>query len=452
MVALDPRWLTLRSVEIHRCFSRNPNESHAFLHLPNVMRIGQIIRLANMIRMRRFIKFDKARALSSLLGMQPDTTEANLETLELLGWLTIHTKHGKPAVLEEHVPLLEKATEKIGKLSMNPEPEIPSISPLAKVEKASLDALHLCARKPCTYEALRSEIELAEPDFDLVRSLGRAGRYLELIQLKEKSAFWSPIYYFNRYEDVKKFMQRQTIETLVPLERVLERCATYVGQPLQMLTPGEQKIAVSGVRTGWVIPVTMSMPIKGIEQYFTFLFPPLSQFQDSNPSGDLFEKAKVLMSSFRLGENYAPTTKIKDPLAIIRKLRRDGRLSKPHSDAFNQYKMPASKGILLLKKETRKTFYTKQTYTGYTPILIPSEENMRVLDTVESLLAGSVEIATKTLKADLRVADNILKRTCICLESLEFRGSGSIDNFPSDPTLERKGAELALVVSGGAYE
>jgi len=402
--------------------------------------------------MRKFILYDKARALSSLLGMQPDTAEANFETLSGLGWLTIHTKHGKPDVLEEHVPLLEKATERIGKLIINPEPELPSIKPLVHLEKASLDALHLCARRPCTSEALRSELELQNTDFNLVESLGRAGRYLEQIQLKEKSAFWSPIYYFNRYDEVKKFMQRQTVETLAPLEQVLEHCATHVGQPLQLLTSNEQKIATSGVRTGWVIPVTMSMPIKGIEQNFTFLFPPLSQFRDSNPSGDIFEKAKVLMSSFRMGENFAPTSKIKDPLAIIRKLKRNGRLSKPHSDAFDQYKMPASKGILLLKKGTRKTFYTKQTYTGYMPILIQSEENLRVLDTVERLFEKSAEVATKTLKTDLKVADNILKRTNMCLESLEFRGSTSIDSFPRDPTLERKGAELALVVSGGAYE
>lgn len=452
VVTLHPKWLALRSTEIHRCFSRNPNEYHAFLHLPHVMRVGQVVRLANMLRLRRFIEYDKAKALSHLLGMQPDTAEVNFETFESLGWLTIHRKHGEPNILEEHIPLLENTIEKIGELTMDPEPEVPTIKPLSAIETASVNALDFCARRPCTEEALRSELGLGDPEFNLIESLGRAGKYLEKMPLKQKSAFLSPIYYFNQYDEIKQFMQRQTVETLAPLGKTLEHCAEYVGQPLQMLEPSEQKIAISGIRTGWLIPVTTNTQFGGVTKDFTFLFPPLSKFQDSHPGGDVFEKAKVLLSSFRLGENFAPTTKIRDPVAVIRKLRRVGRLSKPHSDAFDQYKLPASKGILLLKKETGKTFYTGEEYTGYTPVLIKSEENMKVLDTVESLLERSTEIATKTLENDLKVANEVLKNTSVCLESLEFRGSNWISRFPKEPTLERRAAELALVVCGGAYE
>lgn len=73
---LDSDWVALRSIEINRCFLRNPNEQHAYLHLPEIMKTGQTIRLANMLRMRGSIPYEKARGLSSLLNLQPATFDS----------------------------------------------------------------------------------------------------------------------------------------------------------------------------------------------------------------------------------------------------------------------------------------------------------------------------------------------------------------------------------------
>lgn len=65
---IDPKWVALRSVEIHRAFSNSGSGQLAFLDIPNIMRIGQITRLANMLRKRGTVTYDSTKALGALLA------------------------------------------------------------------------------------------------------------------------------------------------------------------------------------------------------------------------------------------------------------------------------------------------------------------------------------------------------------------------------------------------
>jgi hypothetical protein len=313
--------------------------------------------------------------------------------------------------------------------------------------------LHLCARMPCTVDALRSNLALDSKTYQKVVDLGQAGRYIEPITLGDnKEALWSSIYYYNQYENIKKFMQRQTVSSLTPIGEAIEACAETVGIPLQLLPKNKQPAAVAGIKCGAILPLTLWMPTEEGKADYTFLFPPLRKFEDSDPSGDFLEKSKVLLASFRLGENFAPTSKIKDPRQVIHKLKVDGKLARPHSDAFDQYKVPASRGIFLLKKEVGKTFYRGQKYTGWMPYLIKSEENMKALGIAESLITPSSQRISNALIEDIRVADNVFRQTLTCLESLEFRGSPFFGKVFADPKLERAAQRMALTIHGGTYE
>jgi len=448
---MDPEWLILRSIEVHRCFLNNENERHAYLHLPEIMKIGQITRLANMIRMRGYLPYDNARALSSLLGMQPATFESNLHVLEQLGWVVVHKKQGKPETIEDHIPLMEDVLTQVGALELDLEQEIPNIKGLSEIELGSLDALNMCARTPYSLDALSSETGLIGSTLDLTLRLGGVGRYLDVHSTSDGNVVFSPLYYFNKYEEMKRLFQRQTISSLEPVQDILTECSDYIGKPLELLDRPSQKIAISGIDSGWLIPVNMNFPVPKSKGNFTFLFPPLLKFQDSIPSGDIFEKAKVLISSMRLGEHFTPTSKIKNPLDILKKISREGKLGRPHSDAFNQYKMAASKGMFTLRKEKGISFYGTE-YEGWMPYLIDSEENKQVLDTVISLLETRTEIATQILKSDIECADDILKSNASVYESLEYRGSTALKNIKKDTELERIMNELALTLSGGAIK
>jgi len=451
---MDYKWIALRSVEIQRSFSNSGSAEFAFLDLPNVMRVGQIIRLANMLRRRGIVKYDSVRALGALLGMQPDTISSNLKIMEELTWVSLSkNSKGIPISLEDHVPNLERALDTLGEIFSEPRCDIPNVDQFSLTEKASISILHFCARMPCTAEALKSELNLDTKKYQKAVDLGTAGRYLEPISLADKKdALWSPIYYYNQYENIKKFMQKQTVSSLTPIGEAIELCAETVGIPLQLLPKDKKHAAVAGIKCGAILPLSLWMPTEKGKTDYTFLFPQLSKFEDSDPRGDFLDKSKVLLASFRLGENFAPTSKIRNPLQVIHKLRVEGKLSRPHSDAFDQYKVPASRGIFVLKQEVGTTFYGGHSYTGWMPYLIKSEENMKALEIAESLITPSSQRISHALVEDVKAADDVFKQALTCLESLEFRGSPFSQKAFADPKLLRAAQHMALTIHGGTYE
>lgn len=451
---MDKKWIALRSVEIQRCFSNSGSANLAYLDLPHIMRIGQLTRLANMLRRRGIIGYDVVKALGALLGMQPDTIKSNLKTMEELTWVSVQKKtKDEPISVTDHIPNLENVLSTLGEIYLNSESDVPNVEPFSKLEEASISALHICSKKPCTSESLMSELNLETEPYQKVLMLGAAGRYLEPITLADKKeALWSPLYYYNQYDSIKKFMQRQTVSSLTPIGEVIETCAETVGIPLQIMTKDKREAAIAGMKCGAILPVNLQMPSEVGKVDYTFLFPPLSRFEDSDPSGDFLEKSKVLLASFRLGENFAPTSKIANPLEVIRRLRKDGKLSRPHSDAFDQYKVPASRGIFVLKEETGKTFYGDHEYKGWMPYLIKSEENMKALNIAESLITPGTQRISEALTRDIKTADNVFKKTLNCLESLEFRGSQAFGSIFTDPKLEHAAQMMALTIHGGSYE
>ena len=382
--------------------------------------------------------------------MQPATYDYILKVFESLGWVIIRLKDGKPDVIEEHIPLMSDVLLQIGKLELSPEPEIPPISGFSDLEIGTVKALDLCARTPCSLDALSSEVSLEGTTLDLLIQLGDAGRYLDVQSVLDGKVAFSPLYYFNRHEEIQQFFSRQTIASLEPIQNLLLSCSKYVGMPIQKLDPGTQQLALSGIKTGWLIPSSMTFPLPRVSE-FTFLYPPLLKFRDSTPSGDIFEKAKVLISSIRFGQSFAPTSRISNPLDVINRIRRDGKLARPHSDAFDQYKVPASKGMFTLKEEDGVSYWGNP-YTGWMPYLIDSEENKQILDTTISILTSHSEKATEILELDGKMAGEVLMRDASVYESLEFRGSVTATNIKINPELQRKAYELALSISKGAYE
>jgi hypothetical protein len=383
--------------------------------------------------------------------MQPDTIEKDLKIMKALTWVLSTNNKQDPAEVEDHVPRTSEVLSRLGQLFSTGSEEF-GISPLSKLEVSSVSALHMCARRPCSSEAMQSELDATPQTFQKVVGLGNAGKYLEAIELSDKKkTLWSPIYYFNRHDTLRKFFQRQTYAELAPIGEAIEVCAEKVGTPLQALPVQQKNAAIAGMKVGAIVPITLWMPSGDGKVDYTFLFPPLSKFEDSDPSGQIYEQPKVFLASLRLGEYYAPTSKIKDPLDVVRRLLKDGKLGRPHSDAFDQYKVPASRGLFKLKEE-EGTSYWGNPYRGWMPYLIRSEENIKALQIVESLITPSSERISTTLSHDVESADNVFKQALTCQESLEFRGSPFVKDFIVDPELEREAQMMALTIVGGTYE
>lgn len=448
--SMDPNWVALRSVELNRCFTNNSNESAAYGYLPEIMRVGQLIRMANMLRMRSYLPYENVKALGNILGLQPATIRENLETLEQISWIIIKKKGGQLDTIEEHIPLTNQMLEQVGKIELNPEKEVPNMEGLSEVEQGTIQSLDLCAKTPCSLEALSSEVKLTGEKFDTLLRLGNAGRYLDVQDVIDGCLIFSPLYYFNKYEAIQQKLKRETIASLEPLQSIMRECAHYVGKPLQSLPRQEQQLALSGIGSGWLIPVQVSSPFNKLPDV-TFLYPPMLEFQDSMPAGDIFEKAKVLISSMRLGEIYAPESKIQSPLNVLRTLERIGKLGRPHTDALEEYKIPASKGLFTFKWE-QAISYHGNAYSGWMPYLTKSDENLQAIRTAISMLSNSSDVAAATLKSDIESADIVLRDKAPIYESLEYRSSPIFFGIKKDPELEKRRNELALVLRGGSYK
>lgn len=56
---LEDKDLVLKSLEIERCYMDNPNKKIAVVEIPNILKIGQLVRLANMIRKESLLIMEK---------------------------------------------------------------------------------------------------------------------------------------------------------------------------------------------------------------------------------------------------------------------------------------------------------------------------------------------------------------------------------------------------------
>lgn len=450
---MDPQMVALRAVEIQRHYSYNSKLKYAYVSLRNAIDIGHMVRMANMLRGRGIVDYERLLLSCASFDMQPATTNNLLNIFEVLHWVTLVKEEGNISKVEEYVPQLPIVLDTLGKLSITPQKEI-GLKPLSSVENLTLEVLDMCVTKPSTLEAIISELEISKEDLNKVISVGNDGRFLEVVKtIDGEDVLWSPIYTYNKYDNLKKFLDRQTIEALESFEGIMDICSNTVGVPLQSFPSDDQTLACAAIESGWLKSIELSMPYGTAIRGFNFLFPPFAKFEDSSPAGDIFEKAKLILSSIRLGEYYAPTWKIKYPDKIIRKLITDGTFNKPYSGAKNQYIVPAHKASVFELVRTKGYSYGKE-YWGYKPVVIKNDNNIKALRIVEELLKPSPNPAISILESDIETADSIFKSTKSCLDSYEWLGSNSHEKAmgKADPRLEQQLIELGIAVSGGEYK
>ncbi len=448
---IGPEWLALRCVQIQRCFANSQFANLAYLELPHVMRIGEIARIADILHMRGDTAYRFLVAMGSILGLQPSTIDADVRIMEELGWVRISKRsEGDSAMIEPQVPRMAEVLEKAGELCSEPTKEIP-LGPLNEIEKATIFALHTCAGRPCTFEAIKSELNIdPEESFDRLRFLGNAGGYLLHTEVEERrDAFWSPIFYYNGADKIMKFLQRQTSARAIEIREVLEICSKSAGIPLNRLNKRQRLAAAAAIRWGLILPVNMWTTEAGEPTFHTFLFAPTSTFDDSSPSGQVFEKPKVLLALLQMGRHFT-RVKIRDPVRVFQSIRTNGGLGISHRDGFLNYRVPTTRGLLMLKGEGVVTFCGAE-WTLWMPYFIRSEDNLRALEIAESLIPPSQRKAADRSDIDIKAADLAFKFPTSCLEPLEFRASAFAASLPRDDGLERAAEKLAVTMAGGVY-
>jgi hypothetical protein len=186
-----------------------------------------------------------------------------------------------------------------------------------------------------------------------------------------------------------------------------------VGIPFHRLSRTQKIAAAAAIRSGLILPVNIWLVEDWRQTSHTFLFAPLSTFEDSSPFGQVYEKPKVLLALLKLGR-YFTRLMIRDPIRVIQSIRTNGGLGLSHRDGFMNYRAPTSRGFLMLKGEGVVTFCGAE-WTLWMPHLIKSEDNLRALEIAESLIAPRSPRGANGGDLDIKAADIAFKFASNCL-------------------------------------
>jgi hypothetical protein len=235
----------------------------------------------------------------------------------------------------------------------------------------------ILTKKPCTIDALISEIDVSLIDFKKALCYGEQTNYFGTFKSfeTEKEIIWTPLYWAGNMDRVLTFLKRQTYERFEVIEEMANRLISYPGVPYENISKNEG-ILNSGIGCG-LFPSVGVIDSKGNKCEYVFAATP--QFE-IDPKQDIFEKARLIVACVRHGQHHAEISRIKYPVQLLRSLR-EGRI-KPHSYAKIQYALLVTNRICKYEEDDR---YGTKTYK---PVLIDTPENIIAMDVAEELLKG----------------------------------------------------------------
>jgi len=100
---MDPQLIALRAVEIQRHYSQNSKLKYAYVSLRNTIDIGHMVRMANMLRGRAIVEYERLLLSCASFDMQPATTNNLLNIFEVLHWVKLVKEDGNISKVEEYI-------------------------------------------------------------------------------------------------------------------------------------------------------------------------------------------------------------------------------------------------------------------------------------------------------------------------------------------------------------
>ena len=434
------RKLTLLAVEIQRSFQKNPNSSYAYAVIPNLITLGQMVRILNILEGRTFITAQTIHGLAALFDIQPAVVTLFCDTCKELGWIEMRGEK-----YEEHVPQRETAFEEISQ-------HILRKKPLNPIESAFIETIDKLEKRPYRVEALLSELSLDPETWNELTLLGRSSHLFHVESSKDMKPYaYSPLSTYNKGKELQEMISGSSGKVVEQLGDLYECVYSSPGIPTSKIKPEYNPILHQAIEQGLILPFHIEQPvIKG--HIPTFLFPPSPEFEDRTISGDVFEKARALISSLRYGQYLAPISKIFAVDAVVQKLASGERL-RPHSVGKEQYYVSFTRGLIDLSFGPGVTFHGR-VIKGYSPQLIMTEENRRVIKLVGRMLSESASSAHEVFDSDIVNAERILGDHVYDfsdLDSFEYRGAKR-ESVIRDPKLKKVLQDFAIEVSGGVRD
>jgi len=314
---------------------------------------------------------DQAVAIATVIKQDTRTLKAIiLPKLEELNWVKVYYDGNKIKQIDENVPPVEDILRELGILWNEQDP--------SDIDRATIETMSLLTKKPCTKEALASNLGITDSTLETALNYGTETNYFGTFKSFEtgQDIVWSPLYWAGKTDRVTRFLKRQTYAQFEKIELIIEQLLKYPGIPLEIIKrSGEEALLNSGIGCGL-------FPSIGVEdrqdRTHDYVFAATPQFE-LDPSKDIFEKARLIVACVRHGQYNAEVSRIRYPIPLLRALR-EGTIG-PHSYARIQY--------ALLVKNRICRYETNPSYGGSVrPVLINTPENLIALDVAEELLRG----------------------------------------------------------------
>ena len=228
------------------------------------------------------------------------------------------------------------------------------------VERAVLASLELCSRRPLSLsEYLHEMVRLGftEDEVDLARDLQRSFRLL----MEARFEGVSEPYIYNEYiwgERAPKVVQY--LDHLDPsmkelVAALLEKVRQAQGYPQEQLGREMDPSVVTDAEKIGLVDGAEIVTVDGRRERFVFT-PHFYGVGVKSSIPDTFDEVKLFVASIIYGNRFASGARIRDPIALVKALIRDGEVG-PASPIGTDYPLLETAGIVSVKESSRPGRY-----------------------------------------------------------------------------------------------
>lgn len=344
-----------------------------------ITEIGMAVQLALHIKGLSTIDFEILKLVAStMLGIPRIAVKRIVELLAEVEFVRIYSVDNKIKSIVPVIPFFDGLYEGIGEyLSNQATPD--------EFEKLTLAIVDRLAGSPYNQDTLADHLGADRKSFNDSIEIGNKGGFLITRRARAKNIILNPSY-FSENADI--FIDHAAKNGAVGIKRTIELIQKSQGWPLSII---ESTMSINGesisaddlnllkklAQDGAIKPPKITTSHKGEN---IFIFTPTPGMTKLNPlNREIYEKALAIVSAVRQGQLLPNHFKIRNPAALLYRLKSDLQL-RPTSDYAEQYKNLVSYRVAKLERLTN----------GYTQLkIIDTPENREALNIAYRMVQGS---------------------------------------------------------------
>jgi hypothetical protein len=348
----------LRAQDFHEALKETTAFGPTAVHFSKTLLIGKAATLAMHFKGLQYIHYgDSLLYAAAELGIRDLELKEVLRELEVVGFVRLLKSGDDIKRVDIRVPEFRDGYEELSNRWSELKP--------TETEQAGILTLNQLLTLPGKESDL-AKLGLGTTELSILKDVMEAGQLLRTQAVSGDRFIYSPLAvdanpiayleWANKYSD--------------EVAKLLKTLTGNQGLPLSPCLISDNPVVSDAILTGVVMPVR----IQGSTGKQEFIFAPRGGLQPEERT--IMEKARSILASVRYGQNFAAGRPIKNPRALLQKLRDNKRFGKGHPDLHTQYSLLTEK---LIGRPVKEGF-------GWNFEIIDTPENMKALDIAIDML------------------------------------------------------------------